>query len=98
MNEMENMVNVEEIENVEVTELVPTEETSGGSALGTLVKVGLVVGAAAVVGFVAKKSKKLKEWRFNRACKLVEENGYDLVPAYDIYNDASAEIVEESAE
>lgn len=97
MNEVENMVINEEIENVSVTEIVP-EEASSGSALGTLVKVGLVVGATALVGFVVKKSKKFRDWQFKKACKTVEANGCEVVRMYDELDEADVANIEEIAE
>lgn len=97
MNEVENMVINEEIEDVSVTEIVPEEKT-GGSAFGTLVKVGLGLSVAAIGVAVVKGSKRFKDWQFKRACKLVESNGCEVVRMYDELDEADVENVEEIAE
>lgn len=86
------VVEIEEVEDVEVTTLEPEESSSG--VLGTVVKAGLVIGGAAVVGWAIKNRNKLKARREEKAIAKLEKAGYVVSLPYD----ADVEIEEEDIE
>ena len=79
MEENKNEV-IETMDDVEVIDLYPEEESddSGSNGLGKLVIAGLGI-AAATVGVLAVKNKeKIKQKRLERMKKKLEANGYGV--------------------
>ena len=79
MEENKNEV-IETMDDVEVIDMYPEEESddSGSNGLGKLVIAGLGI-AAATVGVLAVKNKeKIKQKRLERAKKKLEAAGYSV--------------------
>ena len=86
MEDVKNTVAIDEVEGTEVT----VEETgkSGGSFLGTALKLGLVVGGAALVRRFYKNSKKAKAKREQKAIAELEAAGYTVAKPFEQIEDA----------
>lgn len=84
------VLEIEEVEDVEVTALEP-EESEGG-VLGTVVKAGAVIGGVVLIGHVVKKNwSKLKAYGVKRAVAKAEKAGYVCVPCDEIVDSESEE-------
>ena len=88
MEEMKNEV-IETMDDVEVIDLYPEEESddSGSNGLGKLVIAGLGI-AAATVGVLAVKNKdRIKTKRLERAKKKLEAAGYGVEDPIEVVDE-----------
>ena len=88
MEEMKNEVIDEAMEDVEVIDLYPEEDSDSEShGLGKLVIAGLGI-AAATVGVLAVKNKdKIKAKRLERAKKKLEAAGYGVEDPIEVVDE-----------
>ena len=88
MEEMKNEVIEETMDDVEVIDMYPEEESdSESNGLGKLLIAGLGI-AAATVGVLAVKNKeKIKQKRLERAKKKLEAAGYSVEDPIEVVDE-----------
>ena len=100
MEEMKNEVIEETMDDVEVIDMYPEEESdSESNGLGKLLIAGLGI-AAATVGVLAVKNKeKIKQKRLERAKKKLEAAGYSVEDPIEVVDeDYDDDFLEEEVE